>query len=251
VDFEDHFFVGRDIFVPFDEGGYGAESVEGFAIDGPHVVDDGADVCVDDIVAVVCVACEVELSDAMDGDSLEIGIDIEVVVKGADVDIVDIKEDLAIGAFADLTQKVPFGHLAVWEGDVARDIFEKDLTSEGVLNLEDTGDDVTDRFFGVGKGQKIVAIVSAKSSPTQVIRDPCRLEAFFEQLECAEMIFGEWVGVADAKGNTVHHDGAMGANSVQNCPRSASGLKEILGDDFKPVDAVGRMLEQVVKMNRS
>lgn len=223
-DFLEDVCEGWDIFVPFDERGYGAEAIEGFAVNSPYIVDHRPDVRVDDVFTVVCVSSEMELADTIDGDGLEVGVDGEAVVKGADVDVVDIQEDLAVGALGDLAQEVPFGEFAFGESDVARDIFEQDLASEGILDLLDARDDVADGFFGVGEREKVVAVVSTECAPAQVIRDPRRLEALFEGFECVEVFDRERVGIADAKGDSVHYDRAMGAHPLQHGPRAAPGF---------------------------
>ena len=83
---------------------------------------------------------------------------VEVVVEGADIDVVDVEQDLAVGAPRQLGDELPFGQLGGGVGDVARDVLEHQAAAEPVLHLHHPLGDVVQRLLGVGQRQQVVHV---------------------------------------------------------------------------------------------
>ena len=74
---------------------------------------------------VIAMSGEVNLAHAFGGHPVEIGEGIEAVITGADVDIVDVQQEVTTCSTAHLGQESPFGHFIVGETQVSRGIFEQ------------------------------------------------------------------------------------------------------------------------------
>ena len=59
---------------------------------------------------------------------------VEFVVEGADIDVVDVEQDLAVGALRELGDELPFGELGGGVGDVARHVLQHQPAAEMVLH---------------------------------------------------------------------------------------------------------------------
>ena len=109
--------------------------------------------------------------------ALQVGQRVEAVIDAADVDVVDVEQDGAVGALRNFAQELPFAHLGRLIGEVAGDVFQQDLPAEGVLHLTDPRHHDVQRLLGVGQGKKIVQVASFDSGPAQMIGYPMRFDA--------------------------------------------------------------------------
>jgi hypothetical protein len=103
--------VGRDLVVPLDERGDGSQPPHRLAVQIPHRRGDLAAVGVEQVAPLVGVAGEVDLPDAVGRDRRQVGVRIEPVVPGRDVDVVHVEQDPAVGQAGHLGQKLPLLHL--------------------------------------------------------------------------------------------------------------------------------------------
>src|SRR5438046_711383 len=87
-----HDLEGRDVLVPFVEGGRRPRAPPGQAVQLPHLGDGVVAVRVHDVRPLVRVSGHVVLDHAVSGDPLDVGPRVEAVVEGADVDVVDVEE---------------------------------------------------------------------------------------------------------------------------------------------------------------
>ena len=74
---------------------------------------------VDDVRAAMFVAGQVELAHAFLRHGAQEGAGIELVIEGADKDVVHVEQDLAIRALGELGDEFPFRELGGGVGDVA------------------------------------------------------------------------------------------------------------------------------------
>ena len=165
----------RDVVVALDHGRHRTEMGDRLAIEIPHLVAHGMVVGVDDVALFVAVTGDMELDDPIARHAMQEFVGGEAVVEGADIDVVDVEQEPAIGAPCHLAHELPLGHLGLAEGDVARHVLERQPASEKVLNLADAVDDVVQRLLGVGDGQEVVQVHPVHAGPAQMIGDPFRV----------------------------------------------------------------------------
>ncbi|MCY1170909.1 hypothetical protein D9M73_109990 [compost metagenome] len=124
---------------------------------------------IDQALAPLAMAREMDLADAIDGDASQILIGVEAVIGSAHIDVVHIEEEIAAGPFGHLGKERPFGHLVIGKGQVGRWIFENERPFEHVLNMADVGADRIERLFGERQGQKVVRIDMLDPRPTEMV----------------------------------------------------------------------------------
>ena len=146
---------------------------------------------VDDVALLVAVTGHMELHHAVARDAVEKGGGVESVVEGAHIDVVDVEQEPAIGAVCDLGHELPFGHLRLAEGDVARDVLEGQAAAEEVLHLGDALHHVVERLLGVGDGQKVVQVHAMHARPAEMIGDPLWICALGERLQALQIFHVE------------------------------------------------------------
>ena len=111
------------------------------------------------------------------------GPDIEAVVDAADIDVVHIEQQMAIGAAHQLRNEFPFAQFVCRVSDIARYVFEQNPAAEKILHLLHAIRQMPQRRFGVRHRQQIVQIVMIDARPAQVIRNPAGLHAVDQSLE--------------------------------------------------------------------
>jgi hypothetical protein len=111
---------------------------------------------VDDVALLMAMACHMKLHHAVARHAAEELVGRETVVEGAHINVVDVEQQPAIGAACNLAYKLPFGHLRLAEGHVARHVLEREPATEKILHPADAFDD---------------------ARPAQMIGDPLRLHA--------------------------------------------------------------------------
>ncbi len=226
----------RDAVVALDHGRDRPQALDRAAVEVPDRIDHGCVMRVDDVVAAVAVAGQMDLLHPLGGHAGQIGVGIEAVVVGADVDIVDVEQDQAVGALRDLAQELPLGERRVPVADVAGDVFEQDAPAQELLHRRHPAYDVADRLLGVGKRQQVVEVLPGEAGPAQVIGDPQRLHALGQRLDLAQIVLVERVGAADRQGHAVHDHGIVGADAVEPFQRAPAVDQIVLGEDLQPVE---------------
>ena len=99
---------GGNVVVPLDRASRRAPKRRTAArVQLPHLVAHRVVVRVEQVGAVVGVAGEVELDDALDRHAGEVVARVEAVVEGADEDVVDVEQDAAVGALRDARRGTP------------------------------------------------------------------------------------------------------------------------------------------------
>ena len=190
------------------------------AIEVPHLVADRMVVGVDDVALLVAMTGHMELHDAVARHAVQEIVGGEAVIEGADIDVVDVEQEPAIGARRDLAHELPFGHLRLAEGDVARHVLERQPAAEEVLHLADALDHVVERLLGVGDGQKVVQVHAVHAGPAQMIGDPFGVDALGEPLQRAEIVHVERRGRGDRQRHAVHDDRDSARGSGRACARA-------------------------------
>src|SRR5262249_58362718 len=107
--------------------------------------DDRVIVRVEKVGPLVRVPGKMELPDHSGCNTLQVGVRIEAVVPGADIDIVDVQENPAAGAPGDLGEKLPFRQRRVPVGHVAGDVLEGDRAAEPLLHALHASPDLVER----------------------------------------------------------------------------------------------------------
>ena len=239
----------RDVVVTLDHGRHRAEMGDGCAIHIPYLVADRMVMGVDDVALLVAVTCDMELHHAVARHAVQKVVSREAVIVGADIDIVDVEQEPAIGAVSHFAHELPFGHLGLAEGDVARYVLKREPAAEEILNLAHAVDDVVESFTRVGDGQEVVQIHAMHPGPTEMIGDPFRVDAGGERLQPREIVKIERRGGGDGERYAMHHHGIALADPVEHAQRLAALDHVILGEHLEPVD-FGRAVQDLGIMLR-
>src|SRR5580704_7492932 len=128
------------------------------------------------IGAMVGVTCKMELNDSFGRNGVDIAMRVKAMVKGVDEDIVDVEQNAAVGFVDDRSQKLPFGKPRMRIGHVAGNIFDKYSAAEKILHFADSPRSVRHCFLGMRKRHQVVEIAPTDAGPTQMIRNPGRLD---------------------------------------------------------------------------
>jgi hypothetical protein len=139
------------------------------AIEIPHLVADRMVMSIDEMRLFMAVACHMELHHAIARHAVQEIVSREAVVEGAHIDIVHVEQEPAIGAICHLAHELPFGHLRLAEGHIARHVLERQPAPENILHPAHAIDDMVERLFGVGHGQEIMQVHAMHARPAQMI----------------------------------------------------------------------------------
>ena len=150
----------RNVGVALDHGRTRAEAPHALPRTASHTGSGTGWSCVSmQVVAVVLVAGEMELLHALAPASRRGSGAIELVVARADIDVVDVEQDQAVGAAARPRAGTPIRScVEAAKRDVARDVLQQDPAAEQVLHRAHARDDVRERLLGVGQRQEVVQV---------------------------------------------------------------------------------------------
>lgn len=177
-----------------------------------------------------------ELHDAVARHPMQEIVGGEAMIEGADIDIVHVEQEPAIGAPRHLADKLPLRHLRATEGDVARHVLQGETAAEEVLDMTDTVNDVIQRLRGVRHGQEVVQVHAVNAGPAQMIGNPFRVHALRKVFQPAQIVHVEGRRGSDREGHAVHHDGIPLADLVEDAQRLAARDHIVLGYDLEPID---------------
>ena len=189
---------------------------------------------VDDVVALVGVAGEVELPNARLRQAAQESQRIEIMIEGADIDIVDVEQDLAVGALAEFGDELPLREFRHGIGNVARDILQHEPVAEVVLHAPHPLGDVVERFLGVGQGQKIVHVGAAQAGEAEMVGYPHRLYAVDQGLQIGEIGGIERIDRADRHRHTMQRHRIVAADAAEPLKRVAARDHVVLRQRLKP-----------------
>ena len=92
-----HIVEGGDVVVPLQQRGGGTDAFDCARVQLPDRVKDGVVVGVQGVLLEFRVAGDVDLSDAIGSDGVDVFHGVEAVVLRRDVDVIDIEKDAAVG----------------------------------------------------------------------------------------------------------------------------------------------------------
>src|SRR6185295_1796694 len=138
-----------------------------------------------------------ELLYSFDRHATQVGQRIETVVDAADVHVVDVQQQPAIGALGDLAQELPFGHRVGGEAHVGGDVLQHEPALQHVLYRVHATHDVTHRLLGERQRHQVVQVDARDAGPAQMIRDPGGLDPVGERFDAAHVVEIQRIGAAD------------------------------------------------------
>ena len=140
---------------------------------------------------------------------------IVIVITAADVDVIDVEQDVAIGQFHQRGQEFPFRDRRVPILNITGKILDQQAPADKILRLTDTGRDMVQGFLGVGQRQQVVEVTPRHRAPAQMFRNQPGFYASNERLQLLQMVEVERIGRAKRKTDAVQTDRVMGAGSFQ------------------------------------
>ena len=194
---------------------------------------------VDDVAALVEVARKMELAHAGPRHGTKEGHGVELVVEGADIDVVDVEQDLAIGAPRELGDELPLGELGGGVGDVARHVLQHQAAAEMVLHAPHALGDVVERFLGVRQRQQVVHVEATQAREAQMVGNPHRLHAIDEGGEVVEIAPVQRIDRADGQRHTVQRHRIVAADAVEPVQRGATRHHVVFREHFEPAHPTG------------
>ena len=206
---------------------------------------------IDDQVAVVGMSGEVMLPHASAVDALEIIDRVVMMIVTADVDIVDVEQQVTVGFLRDRGEEFPLGHRVFAVGNVTGQVFDQHLPADEILHPRDALGDMIDSFLGIGQRQQVVHIFVIDPGPAQVVGKPMRLDSLDQRLEPLQVIEIEFVTAAQRHGYAVHDHRVIPANRIEKIERLAAVDHVVFAQDFEPVDILRLALEDVLVMLRA
>ena len=157
--------------------GFGAEALDGRAVERPDRRCDPRPVRVDQARAAGIESGEMDLGHALGRDRREIGLRVEAVIDRVDIDVVDVEQQLAAAFARDGGDEVPLGHRIVGEAQIGRDVLHQQRTAERELHRVDTIAYQRQRLFGQRQRQQIVQMAAVDMAPAQMLGDRRRFDA--------------------------------------------------------------------------
>ena len=168
------------------------------------------------------------------------------MIETADVNVIDVQQQVAVGALGDGGKEFPFRHRVLAVGDVARQVFDQHLLTDKILHPRNPLCDVLHRLLGVGQRQQVMHVPVVDPGPAQVIGKPAWLDTVDQGFELCEVVEIEFVGAAEGHGDAMHHHRVVAANRVEEVERLAAVDQVILAEDFEPVDVFRFAIENVL-----
>src|SRR5262249_55969079 len=92
----EHTEVG-DVVIPFDQRGNCAKPPHGALIEGPHLLEHGMVMGIEQMSTVIAVPGKMKLHDPLNGNRVEIFFRAETMIESVDENIVDVEQNAAIG----------------------------------------------------------------------------------------------------------------------------------------------------------
>src|SRR6266568_9512267 len=101
---------GRNFVVPLEERGGGTAAFDRPGVKIPDGVEYGMVMCIENVLFKFRVASDVNLRDAVRGNSFDVLERIEAVVLRGDINVVYIEKNPAVCLFGDFVEELPFSH---------------------------------------------------------------------------------------------------------------------------------------------
>ena len=212
-----------------------ADALDGAVVEFPDGINDGMVVGVEDVFAVLGVASDVDLGDAIGGNGIDVIKGIEIVILRGDVDVVDVEKNAAVGALDDFVEELPFGHFGDVKFGVAGDVFDNDGEFEEIAHFANFLRGEAGGFEGVRHGKKVVCVATVHAAPAEMVGEPGSFGAADEIFEAAEVIAIEFFGGAEVHGDAVLDDFVLSEDLVEDFEGASAVHHEVFGDDFEPV----------------
>ena len=113
---------------------------------------------------------EMNLLDRVGRHRIEVSGGIETMIDGIDVDVIDVEQQAAAGAPAQLIEKFRLRNGLVAEPDVSRNVLDQDAPLQARLHLIDAIAYQRERFLRTRQRQQFVQVSPADRTPAQVFR---------------------------------------------------------------------------------
>ncbi len=161
---------------------------------------------------------------------------IEAVVLAAHEDVVYVEKDPAVGALGDLSDELPLGEGALFVGEVARDVLDREGNADGVFDGTNPVDDVSHDLGTIRERQEIVRFAAAHPGKAEVVGEPGGPRGSNDAAKVREVGGIEGIGAADRKRDAVRNERPSREKIVEPAPGRASLGEEVLADDLEPID---------------
>jgi len=167
-----HFFERRNAIVPFQQRGGAADQFHGVRVELPDRIEHRMIVRIENILLELRMPRDVNLSDPMRRDIVQVFVGIEIVVFRGDINVVHVEQNPAVGSLDHFGEKFPFRHFRGVKFRVAAHILDANRHLEKITRLANIGRG----GFGSGKGvrhrEQIMRIASVHAPPAKMIAQP-------------------------------------------------------------------------------
>ncbi len=126
------------------------------------------------------------------------------------------------------------GIVASANAEIRRDVLDRELATEGLLDRSDARRNVRERFLGVRQGQQVVEMAPADTAPAQVLGDERGLDPIGEALQLGDVPVVERVGRPERHADAVQRYRIVGAQILERRDRRPAVGEIVLAVDFEP-----------------
>ena len=196
---------GRDVSVPSEQRRDAAGELVGRPVKFPNRVDHVVVVRVDDVCGVVAVPRDVKLDDPLVRQGANERVRVEVMIEARDVDVVEVKQQTAVGLFGHAGDELPLLHRGVAESHVRAGVLQHERPLEEVLQRADTLHHVAQGLLGErAHWEQVVRVAAEDTRPADVVRNPPRFDLPGQSLELAQVFEVEGLGRTNGERYAVH-----------------------------------------------
>src|SRR5882724_1455702 len=209
----------RNVRVPFNERGHGAEPLQGLAIERPDRGRHARAVIIDQdglaVSVIAHMAGEMYLAYAPARERIQIRDRVETQIPRRDVDIVNVAEQPAVGPPGQLGQKLWLWNGRVAEPEITRGILDQDALAKGSLNLVDMRGDHGQGLIRVGKREQMVEVCASERAPREVLRNEAGLDPVDQRLEPLQVPPIDLACAAEREADTVEGNGIVAPRGLE------------------------------------
>lgn len=229
-----------EVVVPLDQCRHPTEARQGLHIERPDLRRNARTVIVDKqglaaLDLLHGMAGEVDLSDRLRRQGVQVGHGVPAVVARADVDVVDIAEDAAPRALRHLGDEFPFGNGRVRVAKVARRVLDQDSALQPILCLIHMAADEVERLVGHGQRQQVGQVGAARHAPGEVLRDEPGLDAANDLPDAFEVGKVQAFGAAEGQPDAMQRNRIVAPDRLER-PDGGAAAHVVLGMRLQPRD---------------
>ena len=198
----------RNVGVPFDQGRHCSKALQRARIQGPDGGSNARAVVIDAQHLVPSMspngcARQMDLADCVGRQRIEVSRCVPAVIAGTDVDVVDVAQDAAARALADVGQEFPLRDGRALELQIRRRVLDQDSALEIRLGPIDVATDETECFFRHRQRQQVGQVIAVHDGPREMFGHQTGFEALNGDTDALKVRVVDSLGAAERQSDAV------------------------------------------------